>query len=384
MHLYRTARRIVPGILATSLAIAGAGCTVIPRQSGLASSAENVAASNDEIRTQVYGNALGFSGGVRDIANFIIAETDDPEIRRRALKFKMETISASQIIVAYNDPLISILDLWAFSIQIVNFYRDGQGRNDFGPFQDTLVASLEQVPPIIRERAMRLVKDTTAVAADEIIKQWAADHPIQESVARRRWMVDTLATFYNSQGMGAAGAMGVMAERISNLSDRLAIYYAFLPDQMRWEGEVFLEDVMARNGEIRTALDSVRSMSASLGRVVQIAEEGSPLFDSLLQTVRQDLRVLLVEALDSVDVIRLAAFADAGQEIDDILAAVQQERQAVMATLDTLTHARIDQSVRAVRSLIWVGLLIGAVLLVAPFVLGFVVGRVAAKNTATV
>jgi len=242
------------------------GCTVIPRQSGLASSSANVSASNDQIRTQVYGNVLGFSGAVRTIANTIIAETDDPVIRRRALKFKMESISTSQVIVSYHDPLVSILDLWAFTVQLVTYYRDGPGRNDFGPWQDQLVATLERFPPVLRSRALRLVTDTTTVRADSIITDWAAAHPITGEIRQRPWMADTLSTIYQSQGMGAAGAMGVMAERISNLSDRIAIYYALLPDQMRWEGEVFLEDIVARNEGLRLALDSVSAISGSLSR----------------------------------------------------------------------------------------------------------------------
>ena len=356
------------------------GCTVIPRQSGLASTSSNVNASNDQIRTQVYGNVLGFSGAIRTIANKIIEETDDPVIRRRALKFKMEAISTSQVIVSYHDPLVSILDLWAFTVQLVNYYRDGPGRNDFGQWQDQLVATLERFPPVLRSRALRLVTDTTTVRADSIITNWANAHPITGEIRQRPWMADTLSTIYQSQGMGAAGAMGVMAERISNLSDRIAIYYALLPDQMRWEGEVFLEDIVARNEGLRLALDSVVSISASLGRVVEIAETGSPLIDSLLATIRMDARLLIAEALDSVDVIRLAAMGDIDHEIAVVLAAVQQERIAVMATIDTLTQARIDQSVNAIRGLIWIGIILGIVILVAPFVLGLVVGRAVSKN----
>ena len=64
------------------------GCTVIPRQSGLASIAENVAASDDQIRAQVYSNALGFNSALRVVANQIINGTDDPEMRRRALRLR--------------------------------------------------------------------------------------------------------------------------------------------------------------------------------------------------------------------------------------------------------------------------------------------------------
>jgi len=93
-----------------------------------------------------------------------------------------------------------------------------------------------------------------------------------------------------------------------------------------------------------------------------------------------DARLLIAATLDSVDVIRLAAMGDVDREIAIVLAAVQQERIAVMATIDTLTQARIDQSVNAIRGLIWIGIILGIVVLVAPFVLGLVVGRAVSKN----
>ena len=351
------------------------GCTVIPRQSGLASTAENVAASNDQIRTQVYGNALGFNSALRLVANQIINGTDDPEMRRRALRLKIDATTASMIIVAYHDPLVSILDLWAFTMQLVDYYRDGRGRDHFGPYQDTLVATLEQFPRRLQERARLLVKDPELGDGAELVNTWVAGHPITGSIRLRPWMTDTLLTFKESSGMGAAGAMGVMAERITNLSDRLALYYASLPNQLRWEGEVFLEDLMLRNKDLRATIDSVSSISASVGRIADIAETGSPLIDSLLAIVRMDARLLIAEVLDSVDAIRLATMGDVDREIAVVLAAVQSERMAVMATLDTLTRARIDQSVSAARGLMWIGIVLGIVILAAPFILGLIVGR---------
>ena len=139
---------------------------------------------------------------------------------------------------------------------------------------------------------------------------------------------------------------------------------------------------MERNQDLRAAIDSIISLSGSIGRIANIAETGSPLIDSLLATVRTDARLLIAETLDSVDVIRLATMDDVDREIAMVLAAVQSERIAVMATIDTLTRARIDQSVSAVRGLMWIGIVLGIVILVAPFILGLVVGRAVSGRAA--
>ena len=375
-------RRAVTLALTGIFVLGLTGCTVIPRQSGLASTAENVAASNDQIRAQVYGNALGFNSALRVVANQIIDGTDDPEMRRRALRLKIDATTASLIIVAHHDPLVSVLDLWAFTMQLVDYYRDGRGRDHFGPYQDTLLATLEQFPIRLQERARLLVKDPEVGDGSELVSTWVADHPITgDGIRLRPWMTDTLMTFKESSGMGAAGAMGVMAERLTNLSDRLALYYASLPNQLRWEGEVFLEDLMMRNKDLRATIDSISSISASVGRIADIAETGSPLIDSLVATVRMDARLLIAEALDSVDVIRLAVMGDVDREIAVVLTAVQYERIAVLATLDTLVRARIDQSVSAARGLLWIAIVLGIVILVAPFVLGLIVGRAVSGRT---
>ena len=107
------------------------GCTVVPRQSGLSSTAENVAASNNEIRTQLYGNAYAFSSAVQQASDAVLADALEPEIRRNALEFKIDAISASQITTAFSDPLMGLLDLWALSVQLKNYYTTGDGRDDF-------------------------------------------------------------------------------------------------------------------------------------------------------------------------------------------------------------------------------------------------------------
>ncbi len=367
--------RFVPVLLAGTLALNLAACTVVPRQSGLASTAENVAASNTEIRTQLYGNAIGFNAGIQRAADQVLAGSDDPTVRRKALEFKIKALSTAQIAVAYDDPLIGLLDMWALSIQLVNYYTIGEGRDDFGDYQAQFVERLSELPPTIERRAANLVRENNIERGSRLVNEWAAAHPITENLSRRPWMIDTLSTFIEAGGLGAAGAMGEMAQQLGNISARLAIYYSQLPTQMRWETQLFLEDIMQDNYDLRQSVDSIVSMSASLGRVVEIAESGSPLVDELLATVRTDIRSLLIEALDSVDVIRLETMSDVERQVAIALAAVQFERIAVLATIDTLTQARIDQTINSVRNLIWLVILLAAILLSAPFALGYIVGR---------
>ena len=367
--------RLLPVLVVGLIALGGSGCTVIPRQSGLASVGENVEASNSQIRTQLYGNALGISAAIQEAADTILAVSDDPVIRRRALQFKIQATSTAQVTVAYEDPLVGLVDMWAFSVQLVNFYATGEGRSDFGPYQEAFVARLSEIPPALERRASSLVREHNIEGGSRLVNGWAAAHPITENLKRRPWMVDTLTGLVNTGSQGAAGAMGEMAAQLANISARLAIYYSQMPQQVRWESQLFLEDIMRDNYDLRQVVDSVVSMSASLGQVVEIAESGSPLVDDLMATVRGDIRSLMMEALDSVDVIRLETMGDVERQVAVALAAVQYERLAVMATIDTLTAARIDQSIDSLRQLLWLGILLAAVLLIAPFIVGLVVGR---------
>ncbi len=367
--------RFVPVLLAGTLALNLAACTVVPRQSGLASTAENVAASNSEIRTQLYGNAIGFNTVIQAAADQVLATSEDPVMRRRALEFKIKALSTAQIAVAFDDPLMGLVDMWALSIQYVNYYSTGEGRKDFGDYQEQFVEQLAQLPPAIERRAAKLVKENNIEVGSRFVNEWAAAHPITDNLGRRPWMLDTLSSLVDVGSMGAAGAMGEMAQQLGNISARLAIYYSQLPTQMRWESQLFLEDILRDNYDLRQSVDSIVSMSASLGRVVEIAESGSPLVDDLLNTVRADIRSLMMEALDSVDVIRFETMADVDRQVAIALAAVQFERIAVLATIDTLTQARIDQTINSVRNLIWLVILLAAILLSAPFALGYIVGR---------
>ena len=75
----------------------------------------------------VFGLASRVTERVETAADSIIDLSDDPEMRRRALVWKIYAIPEAQLAVFQLDPLVAALDTWVFAIQMRHYFETGGG-----------------------------------------------------------------------------------------------------------------------------------------------------------------------------------------------------------------------------------------------------------------
>jgi hypothetical protein len=68
----------------------------------------NIDVSAEELRIRVRGLAGPFSGIMEEVADDFLTTTDDPDLRRRALMFKINGIPAIQRALFEQDPLAAL------------------------------------------------------------------------------------------------------------------------------------------------------------------------------------------------------------------------------------------------------------------------------------
>ena len=127
-------------------------CTSGPPKSRRSSLIKDPIVSNREIRLRLYDFVKRFGGEVAEASFEIERETTDPVIRRRALMWKMNAIPVCHQIAFGDDSLTAFADVWAFTIQMRDFFEEGKGKEGFGPYQSrvlevsrTLVAEITGV-----------------------------------------------------------------------------------------------------------------------------------------------------------------------------------------------------------------------------------------------
>ena len=110
------------------------GCGSISSQSQLMEKADVENVSRIELRNRLTNFTVYFAKIVETAADEIIAKSDDPQVQMNALRWKMNSIPASQYALFLNDPLAALMDIATFCIQMEHFFNKGNGKVYFGEY----------------------------------------------------------------------------------------------------------------------------------------------------------------------------------------------------------------------------------------------------------
>ncbi len=366
--------------LAGLLALSGACSSAVPRQSGLITTTE-IQASNDQVRIFLYNYARYMGVEVSRAADSIIMlnqlhpHEHQTLYRRRAIQWKIQLFNQAMATLAIQDPLLAMADLWAMGLQQEEFFTSGVGSELFGPHQPIATQAAQR----IAQRGTALVEQMTDHPAvdttESFVAVWARDHPLKHDISGRETIVPELALRLDAGGMSAFGAVGDMAQRLANISDRLSVYVNAVPQSTIWQVDLLLDRTLETNPHIVSLRDSIASLSNNVGRVAGTLEHGSPIIDTLRMALRQEVALLVAGVIDSVEVLRLAAFNDIALERVRLIAALGNERAAVMLGADSLAQAAVARATSGLRSLLWLAVLLVLLFLMVPLAVGFLLGR---------
>jgi hypothetical protein len=198
----------------------------------------------------------------------------------------------------------------------------------------------------------------------EFIRKWAADHPMRQSIAGRESILRHAIEREWTTSFSTGDAVGNLMVNVDDLNRRLEIYSAQLPEQSRWQAELFLMD-FTREHQLQKVLplaeqvaqtaaqaaDSFARIVPALERSVATLEKAIPLAESAVASANHAVEALdrtipaferslaMVERTPGlIAVEREATMKALSAELARTLAFIQEER---LATLKQLTAERI-------------------------------------------
>lgn len=325
-----------------------------------------------EMRHRVDALVPSLLAFVDETTSRIRAETTDPEIRRRALYLKIDTLPVVYRAAFQTDPLAAALDLWLLSYQLEDCLEAGVGPCDFGPQQpiarDAARAQREEL-----DRQFAAVSEHPEVTARdrELVREVARHYPLQDegAIRRRHTMTLELLKAMDAEGVGVFDVVGDVSTTLTNLTNRLNLYLGDATRLGRWQAELLAEDV-ARWPEIDRALTALDRLAESVELVNRTLEPEilNALIDRPLDLVQAERQIILAD-VERQRVLTLEyVTAERQAVVEDLLAGVQAERVATLAQvrqerLETLeeidrirqevTEDAVTQGFRLVDHLIW-------------------------------
>lgn len=311
--------------------------TAPPQQTGLQRSL-GATVSSQEIRLRATEYAAVFAQVVELSADSILALADSRPVARAALVWKTYAVPAIYRSSTLPDPLAAWLDSRVLTLQMLEYFETGAGRDLFGDLQPIAVNAsrllVDEFP-----RVARLAGQEADPERDRRIIEYARERPIQNPYFFRRTAVDDLAGMMSQDRLSGLQAVGSLTEQMNDLSQRLNVYMELLPRNARWQAELMIAELSdpERSAVYLDALNQMETMVTLRQFLQYVPNLANEQRDYLLEAV--DVQRLAFEATLR-DYIRTAT--------DTVFARVGPERELVMRDAERLIGGQIESAVAGI------------------------------------
>ena len=337
--------------------------------------------------------ATGMVAEVVRAADSIAVDTEDVQLKRTTIRWKLATSDAARRAALRTDPNLSLVDTWALARQMDEFFRTGAGRTLFGESQsmvtDTTGKLVRQITTI--GLAARPLGDPGGV--ERFVTGYATEHPLVDLEFQREPIYPHWATFRSNVNT-VTSTVGTPAEVMADTAERLTLYGNQLSDELRWRLDLLATDPRFSPEEIQALTER---LTAELERIAAVAEQSPEIARESIQGLRETVVPVVATVderwqatLDTFTAERKAIAAEITSQREAVAAEVTIQREALAATLREERAAVLAETGRmanevterafarlrvVIREVLIGAAVLALVVLGVPFGFGFIAGR---------
>lgn len=305
-------------ILSLSLAFILSNCGTITRTSVIVQDKDSIKMGYSQLKVLLLTFYDNFSSVTEESANYIIYNTDNNEIKKMALRWKINTISEARRSVSIPDPYAALIDVRAYSYQLNQFFVSGAGRNYFGKYQHVAVETSDSLINAIDNIALRVISRARFNYRQPEFLEWVASHPISGPEFSRESTISLFVKYLGDDTNDLKSSIGTIEEALTDIRSRLSVYSQALPKQAQWQAELLIEESLERE-DIKKSMGDLDTLAASLYRIERTIAE----LDILLGRIVND-------SFKEIDRQRLATLDELKSERQLLVDLLQKERQIVL------------------------------------------------------
>lgn len=325
------------------------GCQTLQSSDGLLEQkSSNAKVSSRQLRIVLDDLVLQFASQVELAADQIIAESNDPQVCKNALMWKMNGIASCFQAASRRDPLGAYFDIWILNKQSHKLFETPTDAPLFGDSQNIAVSATQQIETIMAE-VLDLIGDDLPVN-ESFANAFATEHPINDLYFQRASITANYTKYIDSieiKGPELLGVVGDIDQQLDQIQRLSSMYAEFLPKQARWNGELMIMETLQSNAVIT----SLQNMSLAANKVATIADTTQAI-PALIERERNLLH-------DAITEERLATMQAVDQMRSETLSSFQDERIAVMGQVEsereTVLQAIQEQRIAATKDLTQIG-----------------------------
>jgi hypothetical protein len=286
-----------------------------------------MATTAEELRSRMRAQASIFAGIIEETADIIMQETDDEDIYESALLWKSRAIPAAFQAAFRPDPLMALLDTWAFSIQMRQLFAREAAMERFGPFHPMVVEAAQKLEANMESVALTAAVGGDVSTAKQRLEEWATDNPIRSRTFSRTAITQYLQDRAVTQRKGGLAGVGALTVDMADLVARVGLYMEHMPKQAAWEAELLLNEHLPK--------DDVDNFLATVPDALEGIDGAAGILDDLPALIAAERAIVL----GAVSEERLAVLEEVSRELDRSLEFIERQRMAVFADLQVEREA---------------------------------------------
>jgi hypothetical protein len=331
----RAIRSAAPWI---ALAASSVGCGVSMRAPRIDSRAETMAVNVNQARLKMRSLVGPLSGEIEHTADQIAAGTADPDVRRAAIRWKIEAVPTLTAALFQPEAFTALLDTWVFFNQMADFFETGAGRNQLGDSAPVAAATSRRLEQEVADVAATMTVGGDVSRLRAFAKQWAADHPIRNAIPDRPTALARALEREVPESWSTGEAAAEFTTSVDDLNRKIDVYGGQLFRQARWEAELFGSDLRLADLPPLTerAVLSAERATATLDRIAPDFERAVAVAESTPALVASE-RKATIEAV-SQDLTRTIAFLQ-----QERIAALQQVTAERIAAISAINQTVTDE-----------------------------------------
>ncbi len=335
-------------------------------------SGDPIEISTLELRLTMDDYFRGFARTVTEAADSIIFLSDDYRIDNKALFWKMNAIPVAQGAIFSKDPFAAFIDVSVFSYQMKLYFEKGAGKELFGEHQGIAIRASDKLWRELIDIGLYITHPRDISKGIQMVQDFAEQNPITSSYFNRKSTLSLMASIQNEERVKFKSLAEGMAQSLDELSTRINTYTEILPNQIRWQSEYLLNDILA-NSQLNGRMDTLLYL---LERVVVLIESSHEVIDDQRSKAIQDLMGERRIVLEAIKQERMAVLEEIQKERAIVLEHLSNEmtiqREAGFEDLNELNKQGINLNVTNVKDIadliFWRALILMSILAIIIFI----------------
>jgi len=239
-----------------------------------------------------------------ETAQKLYALAPDRKNKRAEVIKNIRLTQAFHCMLAHEDPVIAFVETWGLTVRLVDYFQTGHGQVMFGEHQDVVVSAARRLETEIEEIGRKFLSQEEFEEGRKQVKQFARQQPIRESFSNlviyatavrpgepspfADIMSIPMAPFTAMRGVDrTASAIYSVRGSMEHISD----IAEDLPESVRWQLLLLLMDLEEAEG-VKSFLNSASTFAESSVSLAATTE-------ALPEELRQQASVLIEEIDDS-------------------------------------------------------------------------------------